>query len=99
MSLANPYNLLVDNLMERYVTKDKKSISLLEDTAFDMVLLLINLLINDEIKLTSGMREAMQKQICRSTQTDFDVLKRLLQEESERLFEDRADQQVNHMND
>jgi len=97
MSLTNPYNLLVDNLMERYVTKDTKSIKLLEDTAFDMVLLLINLLINDEVKLTSGMREAMQKQICRSTQTDFDVLKNLLQEASEQFLEDRADQEEFHM--
>ena len=96
MSLTSPYNLLVDNLMERYVTKDTKSIKLLEDTAFDMVLLLINLLINDEIKLTSGMREAMQKQICRSTQTDFDVLKRLLQEASEQFLEDMADQEEYH---
>lgn len=96
MSLTSPYNLLVDNLMERYVTKDTKSIKLLEDTAFDMVLLLINLLINDEIKLTSGMREAMQKQICRSTQTDFDVLKRLLQEASEEFLENMADQEEYH---
>jgi len=97
MSLTNPYNLLVDNLMERYVTKDTKSIKLLEDTAFDMVLLLINLLINDEIKLTSGMREAMQKQVCRATQTDFDVLKGMLQEASEQFLEDRADQAEFHM--
>ena len=97
MSLTSPYNLLVDNLMERYVTKDSKSIKLLEDTAFDMVLLLINLLINDEIKLTSGMREAMQKQICRSTQTDFDVLKRLLQEASEQFLENMADQEEYRM--
>lgn len=96
MSLTSPYNLLVDNLMERYVTKDAKSIKLLEDTAFDMVLLLINLLINDEVKLTSGMREAMQKQICRSTQTDFDVLKSLLQEASEQFLEDMADQEEYH---
>lgn len=96
MSLTSPYNLLVDNLMERYVTKDTKSIKLLEDTAFDMVLLLINLLINDEVKLTSGMREAMQKQICRSTQTDFDVLKRLLQEASEEFLENMADQEEYH---
>lgn len=96
MSLTSPYNLLIDNLMERYVTKDTKSIKLLEDTAFDMVLLLINLLINDEVKLTSGMREAMQKQICRATQTDFDVLKRLLQEASEQFLEDMADQEEYH---
>ena len=97
MSLTTPYNLLVDNLSERYVNKDPKSIKLLEDTAFDMVLLLINLLINDEIKLTSYMREAIQKQICRSTQTDFDVLKRLLQEASEEFLENMADQEEYRM--
>ena len=91
MSLTTPYNLLIDILEENYVTKDKKFIRALKNNAYDMVLLLIRLLVNTEVELSTYMREAIQKQICKATESDFKWFKKLITEENERFLEDMDD--------
>ena len=93
------YKNLIDTVVEKFSSNGLETIRTLEGRALDMLLLLMKILTDPNQRLTSGVMEKLQREICRATGTDQEKLKEMLEKELDRFFENAADQSIAHMYD